>query len=509
MVELTLVIASHFFKVIRINPRARPAVEAFAKKYVQYGLQQVGRGKFARMPIRTFAASTQDRSEFRFHINTLDDFRVHLKSNYLIGDSVQELYLPLPEVVNVSLPIFPQWIDREHQIPAIEYLLHEGPPVLKFIDIQTGQGKSYISMRAMSKRGVRTIIIVKPMYIEKWLKDIRKTYDIALEEVMVIQGSAHLMRMLQMADDGELGCKIILISNKTLQNWIKLYELHGNHILNMGYACLPEQLCAVTGAGIRLIDEVHQDFHLNFKIDLYTNVKSSISLSATMKADDDFVNNMYEVAYPGFLRYKGPAYIKYVNATAVFYRFKYPNKIRYKQAGTKAYNHHVLENSIIKHPEMFANYKALIRRILLGSFFKEYKAGQKCLLYCASVDLCTIMRDYLIKQFPDMIITRYVAEDPFENLMDADICVTTLGSAGTAVDIDNLTTVILSVALATSQGNIQSLGRLRQLKDGTTPEFIYLSCEDIPKHLEYHQQKRVILEEKALRYRSVFISEPI
>ena len=57
---------------------------------------------------------------------------------------------------------------------------------------------------------------------------------------------------------------------------------------NNMYGCNPEDFFNLINVGIRLIDEVHQDFHLNFKIDLYTNVKKTISLSATLQSDNKF-----------------------------------------------------------------------------------------------------------------------------------------------------------------------------------------------------------------------------
>jgi intein/homing endonuclease len=369
---------------------------------------------------------------------------------------------------------------------------------------------SYCSMRGMSMIGLRTLIFVKPMYIEKWVEDIHRTYDLAVEDVLVVRGSNHLMALLMMAEANELNAKIIIISNKTMQNWLKLYEKHKQETLDMGYVCTPDKLCSHLGVGIRLIDEVHQDFHLNFKIDLYTNVEHSLSLSATLLSDDDFMNKMYEVAYPAVTRYKGPAYDKYIASRSVIYRLHQPNEVRYKDPVSKNYSHHVFEQWILKSDRRASNYLNLINTVIKGSrYTTNYTKGDKLIIFCASIDLCTVVCDYLKKQYPNKDVRRYVEEDPWENLMDADIRVTTLQSAGTAVDIDQLTTTILTTAVSSSQSNVQGFGRLRKLKDGSTPEFYYFVCEDVPKHVDYHEKKRGLLEERSVGYKQIYIGDAV
>jgi hypothetical protein len=152
---------------------------------------------------------------------------------------------------------------------------------------------------------------------------------------------------------------------------------------------------------------------------------------------------------------------------------------------------------------MLNNYLKLITDVLkMGHFRNGYQFGDRCLIYCAGIEMCTIVTEHLRKLYPHLKINRYVEEDPYENLMESDITVSTLLSAGTAVDIPMLTTVILTTAVSSSPSNLQGFGRLRELKDGRPPQFYYFVCEDIPKHTEYHDRKRDLLETRALNYKS-------
>ena len=82
----------------------------------------------------------------------------------------------------------------------------------------------------------------------------------------------------------------------------------------------------------------------------------------------------------------------------------------------------------------------------------------------------------------------------------SNIIVSTLKSAGTAIDIPGLKMTVMTVAVGSRQANEQAVGRLRVLKQwpDEQPEFIYLVCADVPSHLEYHRHKKEVLSDKIL-----------
>jgi len=516
MAELLITTASHFFKITKITPRAREAINKFASTLIHYNWVK-DRGNYSKMPVRVFATSTMDRSEYRFHINQLSEFICFIKGFGLVDDLVGHDSIPFPMPVQVELKMKPEWVLRDYQIPIVEYLTSVGPPVAKFLNLQTGMGKGICALKAMSTIRHRTLIVVKPMYLEKWEIEINEKYDIDPDDVLVIRGSSQLLTLLSAAENGELTAKIILVSMKTLSNWIKLYEKFQYETTAIGYACIPEDFCKLLGVGILLIDEAHQEFHAAFKILLNTNVYRSISLSATLKSDDPFISKMYGVVYPVHLQYAGEAYRRYVSSTAIFYRFKDPFKIKHLDRVSSTYSHHMFEQSILRDKVVTSNYFNLIWETFKGSYLQYYKPNQKCLIFCISIEMCELVVKYLRDKLSshsggkyfNLSINKYTAEDDFDSLMTSDISVSTLGSAGTAVDIAGLSTVILTIAVSSIQANLQSLGRLRPLKDGSTPRFLYFVCTDIPKHLQYHEQKRTLMENKALSYTSVNIGTPL
>ena len=100
---------------------------------------------------------------------------------------------------------------------------------------------------------------------------------------MVVRGSQHMTTLIELAKENLLTAKIIIITNTTFRMFIDDYE--ENNQTSM-YGCKPIELFPLLKAGVRLIDEVHQDFHLNFKIDLYTHIHTTINLTATLKSDN-------------------------------------------------------------------------------------------------------------------------------------------------------------------------------------------------------------------------------
>lgn len=358
---------------------------------------------------------------------------------------------------------------------------------------------TFSAMKAASLLGLRVCVVLKPAFMDKWQADVKNLCGIEGDDLEVIQGTPQLMKLINKALKGKLRAKIIIISSRTMQRWFKSYEEGYDRSLAEGYGCRPGDFYQTIGAGLRLIDEVHLDFHLNFKIDLYTNIEWSTSLSATLKCDDGFLNRMYEVAYPKPERFAGLPYDRYIHAFAWFYRFKNPILIRTTERGGSTYSQHAVEKSIIKFRRIQDDYFAMINRIIREFFFMKYVKGDRLLIYCGSIELCAQLVSFLRNIHPTFDIRRYCEEDPYENLMEAEISVSTLLSAGTGHDIAGLTTVILTNSVKATQSNIQGFGRLRNLA-GKELKFVYLVCQDIPKQMAYHETKRDLLQTMALSY---------
>lgn len=492
-----------------MSPQGREVVEKFTRQFIHYGRRRRGR-RYVAGQINEYFAWRRDHRECRFHINVLGRFETHLTACGIGHESlIERVEEPLPVAREIDLPIFDRWTLRDYQEPAVDYITTDGNPRSRFIGLQTGKGKGITALFGMSRLRLRTVIEVLPKYIEKWVLEIREICNVELEDVMVVRGVRHLKALLAMAGSGTLHSPIIIISSKTLQRWINVYERYGETTLEMGYACLPDQLMGWLGAGFRLIDEVHEHFAMQFRFDLYTHCQRSLSLSATLLHSDGFLNRMYEIAYPSQTRYKGPAYDRYVRVTALFYRFRHPERIRYRDPISKNYSHQRFELSILKDPELLARYLELIDGVVRTRYLHGHEQGERLAIFFTTVGMCTKATGFFRERYPNLDVRRYIEEDPFENAIKPDIRNTTLLSGGTAIDIPHLTTVILTIAISSLPANLQVLGRLRRLASGKTPEFIYLNCMDILQHRAYHERKVELFRYRALHHDTEYIHAPI
>lgn len=378
-------------------------------------------------------------------------------------------------------------------------ILIEHPVHLYVTDGYIVTHNTFCASSAIANLGHRMVAFLRPKYIDKWKGDLKELLGIEEDEIEEIRGSASLMKVMAKAREGTLNCKAILVSNKTYQHYITKYEEEGTALLDQGYDCLPHEFIQLTGCGVRLVDEVHDDFHLNFKIDLYTHVQWAISLSATLVSDDPFISRMHNIAYDPDIRYNGLAYDKYVKSYALLYHINGGQYLRVSDMGKDgSYSHMAFEKNFFKNKKLLDGYLNLIdERMQIRYLKRKTQDGQKCLIYASSIQMCTLICEYLKKKYPNLDVRRYVEDDPYDNLMNADICVSTIGSAGTGHDIKKLIAVILTVSISSKASNIQGFGRLRKL-DGIDVEFEYFSCIEIPKQMTYYTRKEQLLANMAL-----------
>ena len=264
------------------------------------------------------------------------------------------------------------------------------------------------------------------------------------------------------------------------------------------------------GVGIRFIDEVHLDFHLNFKADLYTNTEHASAFSASLIDSQPFIVRMYNIAYPVIDRYKAPPPKKYIEARGVLYKTRDNLTPKISWAGRKEYSHGAYEQWILKSPTLTDNYLNMINDIVQGEYIANYREGDRLLIFCYSIEMATVITEYFKEQYPDKTVERYVEEDAFANVMEPDIRISTVLSAGTGIDIKKLKVAILTTAISSEKSNIQALGRLRELEnDDRAPVFFWLTNEKIDKHMRYHESKKQLFADRTLSIGERYYDKPI
>ena len=459
----------------------------------------------------SFYSTVLNASEYRLCILQLEPFLDHLRINHIKNDNI-EINYHNPD--DLDWPIIDNKLRHDKftlkpvQEEAIKYCLDISNGRTKLIELITGEGKSLVSMGVVEKLKSRLVMVVRSQYIDKWAIDIQNAMEIDQKEIYIARGSEALKDLFQLALEDKLdSIKAILIPNRTMQNYITHYENLGYEFTYADYKVLPEDYCQVLGARVLLIDEGHQDFHFNYKLMLYTHCHVSVTSTATLLPDDSFIRRMAALQYPPYNRFNPGTKSNHIDCIPYFYSFKTPKYIRFKNA--QGYSHVLFEQSIMRHVPTENSYFAMIYDILKTHYLDIRKEGHKAIVFCSTIKMCAHLTDYLKRLIPNVDIRKYTGEDSYDNLMNAEISVTTPSSAGTAVDIPGLALGIQTVAVSSSQLSTQIIGRLRVMKDGTNPIFVYMNCLDMESHLRYHREKKSLFSNKIRSFSPVTYNRQI
>jgi hypothetical protein len=346
-----------------------------------------------------------------------------------------------------------------------------------------------LAQHTMKRLGYRTSIMMKGGYLDQWVSSLDIAFKFGRGDLVKIQGSIALHTIMQMAIDGDELPMCMLISINTFSEYIREYERNG---VTQMYPIAPHEFFEVMKIGLNIFDEGHQFPHQVMKLFVYTHIEKFMTLSATLETRNKFMNRIYEIMYPRCDRFDAGYRKVYISASAVFWQLKDSKSIRY--TGYKgAYSHVKFEESMMlsKNRKILANYVDMICAFADSEFISVMEKGQKMLIFCATVKFCTMLVKEIQKRYPHMDTTRYVSADKRTVMDKADIIVSTVLSAGTAVDIPNLRVTWMTTAIDSQQANEQALYRTRPLVDwpDQVPRFIYSVCSTIEKHVKYHLNK--------------------
>lgn len=502
--SLTIFKRSHHFLLKNHDMHMNRHILEFSKTLIQWRTDRIN-GRFVRTPKKVYACATDDRSEYRFHINHYGRFVRFLFSK---GISIEDCEVieetPVPGA-DAPISLLPNWKPRGEQGPAIEYLKQDSGIRAKMLEAQMGVGKSYMTMQATSDRAKRTMYVMKAGYMKKWLKDFKKTYGDkeTMKKCVFVSGSADLKRLIELAVNDELTYSNIVVSNRTFMLWIKAHKQFGENIQQDGWLATPDKFTELFKVDSLVFDEFHQDFHFNVVVMLYTHVCQTIALTGTLVTHDKELMRIYAEIQPLAERYSKMTIKKYIAACAYLYGFSNPEKIAYQEPGRKDYSHHAFERSIMRDKKLLEDYFGMVEYLLKFDFFKIRRPEQTCLVFFASIKMCQLFAKWLSHRYPAEKISYFVQGGDYDkDFIESTIVISTIGKSGTAVDKANLLTCVLTNALDSKSATLQALGRLRELDNGDTPLFFYFVNTDNRKHVEYHERKQEYIHEYIKTYRT-------
>lgn len=382
---------------------------------------------------------------------------------------------------------------RDYQQEYVDILTDLDRPNMLLIDMATGGGKGFCLAQSMLRLNLRTALLIIPTYIDKWVIEFKKYFDVEDDEIFVVQGSDSIRYLASLSKE-EIKYKIFILSLRTITNFIN-DSLNGN---TESYGITPDNFLSHLGVGLLASDETHQHFHAVYTSLLFLNTERLIAMSATLHSNNKDIQRMYDLIFPKHKKLSGiynPE--NYVNVVAVNYELESLKGIRFKRQ--KGYNHNLYEQTIMKKRFFLTDYLDMIIYYLEKYYLRFRKEGDKALLFFASIDMCTYVTAQLRDKYKYLDVRRYVQDDPYENIINADISISTYGSAGVGLDIPNLITVIATHTTLSPQLNLQTLGRLRRIKDKEL-HFVYTYTNMISSQRNSNKERKSLYMEKAKEY---------
>ena len=495
-------IYSHFLKFREFDDQTRVAFRFFLRQKLIAKELVKENGRWVKRDGKVYCFIPSDKLEIRFHINVMQDLRNHCNMMGINIDNDFEKtvhgftkYKEFPAAIKVQSKFVPY----DYQQETIEYILEEGHR--KIVNILTGGGKGLCSWKSAELLGVRTCVCVLPKYKDKWVEDAQGYLesingDAELgNSTLVISTIDKFLTALKYGVDESVG--LIILTLTTIRSYIERFKEFPKDFDP------PETIWEKLGVGFRITDETHEHFHLNYMIDLVTHCPKTLYLSATLDPSGTFVDKMYRTMFPVHERQGGSRVTRYINVIAATYTHSDPMKMRCQLQGR--YSHVAYEANFTsgRHSDLMRQqYFKMINDLLDVYYLQKRKPGQKAIIFFSTIKMCTMFADYLKSKYPDIDTRRYVGEDDYDEVQSGEIIVSTIGSAGTAIDIPGLITNIMTMSIESRQQNLQVMGRLRELKKwpGQHPYFIYLVGEDMGKPWDYHEKKKSLLKDRVLSH---------
>ena len=368
------------------------------------------------------------------------------------------------------------------------------------VNLNTGKGKTYISVATFAYTGIRTMIITYATnWLMQWEEKILEYTNLQPKEICFINSSNMLFRLMSIPESKRKQYKIFLVTHSTLKSfgdkngWDKVGELF-----------------KILKIGIKIFDEAHMNFTNMLMIDFYTNAYKTYYLTATAMRSDQRENQIYQLSMRNVLSIE--LFDQEHDPHSSYWSLLYSSKPT-PQIISSCKNQYGLDrNRYMNYAVTSDNFfeVATIAIDLAMTIMKnEGTYKDKCLIYIGTNHAIDVFVNKIVDIFPDMennmgIFTSIVSAEEKEKAKEKRFIITTTKSASACLDIANLKVVILLDEPFSSEVLArQTLGRLRD--DNT----YYIEVVDTGFYhcKKYYQKKKHVFSKYAKDCQQTEISE--
>lgn len=317
------------------------------------------------------------------------------------------------------------------------------------LNLDTGDGKTYCTIAALSLIGQRALIITHNDNIKnQWIDSLSAMTSVDKTHIVNVIGSK---MMKKLTDSPDLKSKVAVINRRTLQSYAK----------KEGWAAVEAWFKSMR-FGVKVIDEAHLEFENVIKTDLFSNVYKTIYLTANFERSGHRENRLFAVCFKNIAKYGISTRAekrRHIIYAPVRFTTHPSGEDRASMKKRMGFDRNSYSDYLIEQPEL---YDALGWMI---DFFNRMDG--KVLVLATKIDATVTIADKLKKRYPEKHIGIYNSKiDEDRKLMaltEADIIVSTPKSMGTGTDVKNLRAVIMLEPYTSRVTANQTSGRLRDL----------------------------------------------
>lgn len=354
----------------------------------------------------------------------------------------------------------------------------------RILIMPTGYGKTYCAISAIQRYHVRTLIIMRTKNLKKqWMEKFNEFTDMGGPNIVEIKTSTQLRKY--MTEEPSANIKVFIATRQLLVSYIKHY---GAEALN--------EVITKMGIGLKIFDEVHQEYTATFLIDYATNVKYTFYLTATFKLSNYLDDKVFQASYNmvNKLKIKADDNARHITYIAVLFNTN-PNaieehKVSGKKRGFDRFNYIDYELEKGKLEEEV--------RGMISFFLKEKRLSGKLLILSSKKSTCDYFNDIVKSEMNGSVKScSFYTDNKVENYKEYDAISATSGMLGTGEDIPGLRFLINTEPLSSLTNTDQFSGRLRPYEGGTKSTY-YVEFVDVgfPKLYDWYQKRKRLLKKK-------------
>lgn len=380
-------------------------------------------------------------------------------------------------------------IRNQFQAESIDFLTTEKLFHSKMLSLGTGIGKTFCAISAAFRLKM-PMFVVSETLCDQWMKSVLEYTDCDYKSVRIVKGTDNLHKLLS-KPQSKVQIPFYISTSSTLSNYLEKYGS-----LN--------PLMQHLGIGILCFDEYHMNWAQNVQIEIDVQVLNIWRLTATPSRTDQNEKMIFNRTMT-----KIPVYGMQTRYLDNFHKLVYvdydtcANYYQVQSCMTKDGLSAVKYWNYIFEDMNRMTYLLGMIKMIIDPIIDKYPDG-KILVYLA--------KNEHIKRFIDMLDTLYQKENVKVSLgnyttgvgnkhqkrreIRKHIILTTIGSAGVGLDLENLVATVCLVPYSSEITASQMIGRLRYIENVDLTHYDFID-ESFKSMFHQRRTRSRILENKS------------